>query len=228
MKLEQVVPWGRSLWEYAHMFDLDDATLASATILGVGDGPASFNAEMHARGRRVVSVDPIYVFSGEQIRRRVDETHDKLVTAASENRHLFTWDHLKSPEHMGRARVAAMEVFLADFAAGLHYGRYIPAGLPSLPFPDRVFDLALCSHLLFLYSEQLSAEFHAQSVIEMARVAREVRIFPLLMLGNALSPHLGAVRRALEDAGLGHEVRRVPYEFQKRGNEMLVIADRRG
>jgi hypothetical protein len=39
------------MWEYAHMFDLDDATLASAKILGVGDGPASFNAQMHALGR---------------------------------------------------------------------------------------------------------------------------------------------------------------------------------
>src|SRR6185295_13865967 len=72
MRLEQVVPWGRSLWEYAHMFDLDEATLASAKILGVGDGPASFNSEMHALGRRVVSVDPIYVFAADQIRARVD------------------------------------------------------------------------------------------------------------------------------------------------------------
>jgi hypothetical protein len=22
LKLEEVVPWGRSMWEYAHMFDL--------------------------------------------------------------------------------------------------------------------------------------------------------------------------------------------------------------
>ena len=40
MKLEQVVPWGRSLWEYTHMFDLTGADLAR-TIVGVGDGPAS-------------------------------------------------------------------------------------------------------------------------------------------------------------------------------------------
>jgi len=224
MKLEQVVPWGRSLWEYAHMFDLDEATLASAKILGVGDGPASFNAEMHALGRRVVSVDPIYVFSCEEIRARVDETHDKLVAAASENHHLFTWDHIASPEHMGRVRIEAMERFLLDFESGLREGRYVPAGLPSLPFADGTFDLALCSHLLFLYSEQLSAEFHLRSVIEMARIAREVRTFPLLMLGNAPSPHVAPVRGALDKAGLRHEVRRVPYEFQKGGNEMLVVS----
>jgi hypothetical protein len=76
---------------------------------------------------------------------------------------------------------------------------------------------------LFLYSEQLSADFHVRSVIEMARVAREVRIFPLLMLGNAPSPHVPLVRAELERRGFHHEVRRVPYEFQKGGNEMLVI-----
>lgn len=210
------------------MFDLDDAALASTKILGVGDGPASFNAEMQERGRRVVSVDPIYVFAPDEIRSRFDATHEKLVSAARENHHLFTWDHIKSPEHMGQARVAAMERFLLDFSAGLREGRYIAAGLPTLPFADGSFDLALCSHLLFLYSEQLSFEFHLQSVIEMARVAREVRIFPLLMLGNAPSPHLTRLWRGLDEAGLAHEVRRVPYEFQKGGNEMLVVRRRAG
>src|SRR6476659_5271841 len=83
MHLDSVVPWGRSMHEYVRMFDLDDAVLDSK-ILGVGDGPASFNAEMHARGRRVVSCDPIYVFSGDQIRARVEATRDKLVAAVIE------------------------------------------------------------------------------------------------------------------------------------------------
>ena len=77
MKLEQVVPWGRSMGEYVHMFDLSEVDLAR-TILGVGDGPASFNAEMHARGRRVVSCDPIYVFKSDQIRSRVEATAGQL------------------------------------------------------------------------------------------------------------------------------------------------------
>jgi len=205
------------------MFDLDERALALSKILGVGDGPASFNVEMHERGRRVVSVDPIYVFAADEIRSRVDDTHEKLVAAATENHHLFTWDHIKSPQDMGRVRLAAMERFLVDFPAGLRDGRYIAAGLPTLPFADRQFDLALCSHLLFLYSEQLSLEFHVQSVIEMARVAQEVRIFPLLMLGNAPSPHVAPVRAVLGNLGYEHEVRTVPYEFQKGGNQMLVV-----
>jgi hypothetical protein len=47
MQLDQVVPFGRSLDEYCQMFALSEDDLAR-TIIGVGDGPASFNAEMQA------------------------------------------------------------------------------------------------------------------------------------------------------------------------------------
>jgi hypothetical protein len=70
MKLEEVVPWGRNLAEYRSMFSLS-ATDLNAKILGCGDGPASFNAEMTELGHSVVSIDPIYQFSTEQIEQRV-------------------------------------------------------------------------------------------------------------------------------------------------------------
>ena len=226
VKLEHVVPWGRSMWEYVHMFDLPETDLATQKILGVGDGPASFNSEMHQLGRRVVSCDPIYLFSAQQIRSRVEATHDRMVEFTRQHRETFTWRHLTSPEHMGEVRLSVMERFLADYAAGVRDGRYVAASLPRLPFADATFDLALCSHLLFLYTEQLSCAFHVEGVIEMARVAREVRIFPLLMLGNAPSPHVPAVREELGRRGFAHEVRKVPYEFQKGGDEMLVVRRR--
>ena len=47
--LGQAVPWGRSLEEYVRMFQLSAADLAS-NIPDCAAGPASFNAEMHARG----------------------------------------------------------------------------------------------------------------------------------------------------------------------------------
>jgi len=75
-----------------------------------------------------------------------------------------------------------MEDFLADYPAGRSEGRYVDAGLPSLPFEDNRFELALCSHLLFFYSEQLSLDFHVQAVRELCRVAGEARIFPVLEL----------------------------------------------
>ena len=50
MKLEKVVPFGRSLDEYKNMFTLSDSDLEK-TIVGIGDGPASFNAELSALGK---------------------------------------------------------------------------------------------------------------------------------------------------------------------------------
>ena len=44
MHLENIVPFGRSLDEYVHMFTLTESDF-SRSILSVGDGPASFNAE---------------------------------------------------------------------------------------------------------------------------------------------------------------------------------------
>jgi hypothetical protein len=119
--------------------------------------------------------------------------------------------------------MVAMETFLADFEAGKQAGRYIPGELPSLPFKNGAFDIALSSHFLFLYSAHLSAEFHLQAVLEMLRVSREVRVFPLLTLNSTRSPYLHFVIEQLEKLGFGTEIKRVSYEFQRGGNEMLVI-----
>lgn len=67
MKLNEVVPWGRTLQEYKLMFNLSEIDL-NKKILGCGDGLASFNAEMTELGYSVVSIDPIYEFSGNKIR----------------------------------------------------------------------------------------------------------------------------------------------------------------
>ena len=53
-------------------------------------------------------------------------------------------------------RMSAMKGFLDDYDLGRYEQRYIAAELPSLPFADGTFALALVSHLLFLYTEQLS------------------------------------------------------------------------
>jgi hypothetical protein len=66
VQLRETVPWGRSYDEYVRMFALSERDLA-LPIVGCGDGPAAFNAEMSLRGHRVVSVDPLYRFSAAEI-----------------------------------------------------------------------------------------------------------------------------------------------------------------
>lgn len=220
--LNEIVPWGRSFDEYAGMFGLTEADL-SGRILGCGDGPASFNAEATRRGYSVISCDPIYRFSAAQIERRVHETHDTIVERVRPYADSYNWDTFGSPEGLGRARMRSMQTFLADYEHGKREGRYVNACLPSLPLPDKTFDLALCSHLLFLYSDHLSLAFHREAIAEMCRVAKEVRIFPLLDLGSQESVHLKSITSGLQDAGREARFVQVDYEFQKGANTFLSI-----
>ena len=65
-KYDNVVPWGRSLKEYVKMFDLKDHEL-KFKILGCGDGPASFNCECNKQGGNVISIDPVYNMTKNEI-----------------------------------------------------------------------------------------------------------------------------------------------------------------
>jgi len=221
--LEKVVPWGRSYEEYVAMFDLSSADLG-LRILGCGDGPAAFNGELSRRGGRIVSIDPLYAYETEQIRIRIGETFPTIMAQVRRNRDDFVWDRIASVEALGALRMAAMETFLGDVDKGKKEGRYVAARLPDLPFEDGSFDLALSSHLLFLYSDHLSLTFHVAALWEMLRVAREVRVFPLLALDGSPSPHLQPVVESLSLKGCNVETRLVSYEFQRGGNAMLVVA----
>lgn len=220
--LDKVVPWGRSFDEYVRMFHLSAADL-QLCILGCGDGPAEFNSELSRAGGRVVSFDPIYVFNTAQIQSRVSETYQAVMSQIRLNQADYLWETIRSVEDLGKIRMSAMDGFLSDFETGKLEGRYIAGELPFLPFENQSFDLALSSHFLFLYSEHLTAEFHLQSLREMLRVANEVRVFPVLTLDGKLSQYLDFVSAYLKEDGYCAELKSVPYEFQRGGNQMLVI-----
>ncbi len=222
VSIDRVVPWGRTLAEYRGMFDLSAAELRRR-ILGCGDGPASFNAELTAQGGSAVSVDPLYAFAADAIERRVQETFDVVMGEVRRNPDDFVWTHVPSIEELGRRRMGAMRRFLRDYAAGMGEGRYVEASLPELPFADRSFDLALSSHFLFLYSKHFDLEFHLAALWEMLRVAAEVRVFPLLQIGGAPSPYLPVVVREMRPEGVDAVVEPVPYEFLRGGNRMLRL-----
>jgi hypothetical protein len=221
--INSAYPWGRSFDEYRRMFRLTDEDLGRR-ILGCADGPASFNTKMHRLGRRVVSCDPLYRYGTDEIRARIDVVYPRLVALTEKERGRFVWDVIRSPEELGRVRMAAMQEFLGDYESGRRAGRYVTGALPQLPFGDTSFDLALCSHFLFLYSEELSLDYHLRSVLELCRVADEVRVFPLLDMKGTPSRHVGPVLEALRSRGRDARLERVPYEFQKGGDEMMRVA----
>ncbi|MCA9168321.1 MAG: SAM-dependent methyltransferase [Planctomycetales bacterium] len=223
IELSEVVPWGRSYLEYCQMFDLQSQQL-ELSMLGIGDGPASFNCQLTRRGGKIVSADPLYAYSTDQIRRRIDEVYENIMEQTRRNQSSFTWRApLENVEALGELRMSAMREFLQDYLVGRREGRYVAASLPSLPFTDRQFQLAVCSHLLFLYTEQLGAEFHLASLLELCRVADEVRVFPLVQLDGSRSRLIDPAPAALREVGRRTEIIDVPYEFQRGANQMLRI-----
>ncbi len=216
------MPWGRSFDEYVSMFDLSETDLRK-TILGCCDGPASFNAILTRRGGYIVSVDPLYQFNTHEIRYLIDEIYPSIIEQTRRNQDNFVWTTIRTVNELGKLRMAAMNEFLSDYPSGRKQRRYISGKLPELPFPDGRFELAVCSHLLFLYSERLSGDFHLESIKELCRVAREVRIFPLVDLDSKPSRHVQPVTTLLKKNGYEVTFVNVPYEFQRGGTQMMRI-----
>lgn len=225
IQLKTVVPWGRCLAEYIKMFNLTEADKAK-TILDCGSGPASFTVEMTAQGYQVTACDPIYQFGKAEIKQRIQETYDDILTQVAQHQDSYVWQDIRSPEHLGEVRMQAMQQFLSDFEVGLQAGRYQSESLPTLPFSDQQFDLALSSHFLLLYSTQLGLPFHQAAIQELCRVAREVRIFPLVTVSGERSPWLTDICELLASKGHQTTIETVTYQFQKGGNQMLRITSR--
>jgi hypothetical protein len=217
IKLTSVVPWGRSFEEYRGMFSLSERDL-QGMILDCAAGPSSFGAEMLSRGHRVICIDPIYEFSAEQIRKRVVEVRDDMIRQVRGQSGQFVWKTIRSPEHLEELRMGAVEKFLEDFSSDVRHERYRPQSLPKLDFADGEFELGLCSHFLFLYSERLDEAFHLKSVRELLGVAKEVRIFPVTEMDGRPSRHLKAVCDEFQG-----ELVKVDYEFLRGANQMLVV-----
>jgi hypothetical protein len=221
-QLKDIVPWGRSFAEYVAMFALSDDDLAKP-ILGCGDGPASFNAELTKRGGTIVSVDPLYAYDVNDISKRIEETFDQVIQETRMNMNEFVWQNIRSIDELGKIRMKAMCDFLLDYPRGKLESRYIAQSAPILSFPDNSFGLAVVSHFLFLYSDHLDLRFHIDAITELCRVCGETRVFPLLQLGAVPSAHVEPLSQHFKAKGYELVQVRVPYEFQRGGNQMLRI-----
>lgn len=226
--------FGRNLREYGDMFSLRMDEWRGKRILDSNSGPASFVAEGTALGYEVVGCDPQYgddfdalsVFGRQEFQAAyqfiAEKGHEKLDLRGG---------HRTDEYREMRNRVLA--TFVKDYPQGRRAGRYVTARLPVLPFPDNSFDLALSANLLFLYSaaqfggslpsSTLDFFFHFESVMELLRVAREVRVYPLH--GSHVSRHefLSPLLKELEIVGRHHEIVPVTYQDIAGAAQMLRV-----
>lgn len=222
MELKSIVPWGRSLSEYQRMFSLSQSDLQKK-ILGCGDGPASFNMELNSMGGNVISIDPVYKFSSTEIKSRIKQVTPEIIEQMKLNYDRYLWNDILNLDELLRLRMDTMNKFIQDFETGKRQKKYINSSLPDLPFENMEFELSLCSHYLFLYSEQLSLKQHILAMEELCRVSKEVRVYPLVTLKGVASQYVLPVVKTLGQKGFQVSMNQVDYQFQKGATKMLVV-----
>lgn len=213
----------RSLAEYRAMFDLTEREL-EGTIVDCAAGASSFVAEVDAAGGHAFAFDPVYGTdrSGHDGLVREGAHHNQSLIDRHGDR--FVWDWYDgSPAKRNAMRAEAGRRFVRHIRRRPQ--AYVAAALPLLPLRNRSVDLALCSHLLFTWATDFGQDWHLRAVLEMTRIAREARVFPLVLQGSGEPVgFLESLRADLWAAGVRTSVRQVPYEFQRGADRMLVAS----
>ena len=211
----------RSADEYLAMFDLDLGELRNRRVLDCPGGAASFTARCAQAGINAVAVDPAYVQPHTALVEHARAEARRGNAYVRANAEHYVWRFFSDADEHDRSRLAAVEQFADDLAAAPR--RYVAGSLTTLPFADRHFDLALSSHLLFTYDDRLDVTFHLAAIRELLRVSDEVRVFPLVGMTSRRSDFVPEVIHAMQGDRVDVLVQRVDYEFQRGGDEMLLV-----
>ncbi|USZ67527.1 class I SAM-dependent methyltransferase [Halorussus salilacus] len=222
--IDDVAFIGRTVREYERMFDLDLGEWTGKSVLDCPGGACAFVPVANGRGIDAVGADVLYDTPPERLREKCEADVDAAIAGFDGVEDQFVWSFYDDVADVRDHWTAAYRTFVPDYAEWFDSDRYVHAELPDLPFADDSFSLVLSAHLMFLYSDDLSHEFHAESLRELARVAdEEVRIYPLARFDGQEYPRLDELREMLADEGYATERRSVSFEFQRGADEMLRI-----
>ena len=241
-QLKQVAFFGRTLAEYLKMFSLELKALRGQKILDVASGPGSFVAEALAMGLNATGCDPMYAQDVDTIAAQGKADIDSCREQIRRNPGVLVYRDIDA---FYGDKYVALEKFAVDFRQRRGQGRYVAGALPSLPFPDRTFDLVLSANFLMIYAPladggmhdgaDFGLEFHARAFRELARVARrELRVAGMHTWTQPPQPHpyCEPVTRVVEEAGFAVEL--VPTDYDDgcqassgHANHVLVAKRRR-
>jgi ubiquinone/menaquinone biosynthesis C-methylase UbiE len=222
LDLDRVVLLGRTLDEYQRAFGLDLESFRGKTILDVAAGVSSFTAESRERGLNVTAFDRIYSALPAEIKSHCERDLEEVARDIG-RKSVYKWGFYKSAEGMRVYRARAYQTFLKDFTA--HPDRYVSGNLPGTPFADRQFDLALASYLLFVYEDQLSYEFHKETMRELMRItSEEIRVYPIVTFEARPSKYLERIRNDSEFKSWDFEVISTDFEFLRDSNCFLKVS----
>lgn len=225
--LERVTFYGRSLPEYSKMFLLDCSDWVSKSILDCPSGPASFCREARGLGIEVCAVDPQYVNEPDRLLAIGSQDIDYVISKIAQTRDQRKWDYYENLDYLKNKQFEILHSFIEEYRNyWKSQSNYIAASLPKLPFEDNTFDLAVSGHFLFSFQFHFSKTFTIDSLLELARVAREVRVFPLRANEqdrNAPFADFEDIIISLRQQGLAIEVKPSAFEFQVGANQVMIL-----
>lgn len=220
--MRKLVLWGHGIEEYREMFDLPQEE-KNSTILEYGCGPSAVNYQQTQLHKKVVSCDPLFVLDKDTLFAKAKMIFANMAEEVKQHQDQFDFSRSGSLDKLSQERQEGMKLFFADYERGKADGRYLGVTDYHLPFADFAFDYALSSHYFFADLEDQTVDFHLFAIRELARVAKEVRIFPLIDREGKTSQFLGPVLLGLQQDNYGVEVREVDFHLHKSGNAMLRV-----
>jgi hypothetical protein len=214
--------WIYNLKNYKEMYDLKEEEF-EYYILDFPAGLSSFNAEMLQMGYdNVISGDRLYQLEPEEMEQQAAKLLVNSEKYLRKHAKMLRKNEEKYIQKILHKWQQSVNIFIQDYRLGKKTNRYRFMDLPSLPFKEHEFKLALCSDLVF-HSETQEQGNHFQLVKELCRVAGEVRIFPLMNEKGEISNTIGPILLEMQNFHYGIEVREVAYEKNKGANAMLRI-----
>lgn len=220
--MRKLVLWGQHIDEYKEMFSLSDSDLQK-TILDYGSGPNAVNAEFTEKGGQIVSCDPLFNLDKDTLFSKTSLIFADMAAKIKKDKDKFDFSRYGSFQMLIDERKEGIDKFFADFDKAKDEQRCLAVKEHNLPFADFSFDLALSAHYLFADLDDQDVNFHLAIIKELARVAKEVRIFPLIDRHNQPSPFLGPVLLGLQAENYGVEVKEVKFHLQESDNAMLRV-----
>jgi hypothetical protein len=224
LTLDRVVFYGRTLQEYQLIFNFDHDEHAGLKILDCPAGASSFTAEACRLGVDAVAVDPMFGKPAVDLLKAGEEDINHVMSGVSKSPDLFNWSFYPTLEVLRSYRMTALRRFSHDYATPGSAERYINASLPTLPFEDGSFDVALSGHFLFTYSDMYDYDFHLKALLELMRVSREeVRVYPVVGRDGCKPEFFGDLLSSLAKEGVKSELIPSRFEFQKSGSQILRL-----
>lgn len=220
--MRKLVLWGQAVNEYREMFDLSEEEMNSS-ILEFGCGPSAVNFQQSQKKHQFVSCDPLFVLDKDTLVSKTSIIFADMAAKIKSAEQHFDFSRSGGYEKLLAQRQKGMQQFFSDYEQGKAQNRYIGITDYHLPFADFSFKFALSAHYLFADLEDQTTEFHLMVLRELARVAEEVRIFPLIDREGHPSDFLGPVLLGLQQENYGVEVRETNFHLYQSDNAMLRV-----